>query len=275
MDEPPTPDPARSSTPTTPEKSDCELQADLDRKRNALGIVRAPSKPRLSRWWTETADPSPEDIARAERARWLAERQAKLDEAASLFAAIVASRGKRYESATFESFEAKSDAMRTAKATAEAYARNIREHVNSGHNVIFVGPRGTGKDHLAMSMARLACAELVRVKWVNGVDLFASFRDAMKQDRTEESIVERYAKTDVLWISDPAPPTGALTEYQQWNLFRLVDDRYSRMKPIWVTINAKGRAEIEQAIGAATYDRLRHGATCVSCNWESMREPAP
>lgn len=55
-------------------------------------------------------------------------------------------------------------------------------------------------------------------------------------------------------------------------LFDLVDARYSRRKPAWVTLNCASRTEAEERIGVQVVDRLAHDALVVTCNWPSYRK---
>ena len=76
---------------------------------------------------------------------------------------------------------------------------------------------------------------------------------------------------DVLYVSDLVPPTGALNERQQAELFRIVDYRYSNLKSIFLTLNVAKAQEAEGRLGAQSVDRLRDNALVIHCNWASKR----
>src|SRR5690606_40711713 len=117
-------------------------------------------------------------------------------------------------------------------------------------NLIFVGPVGTGKDHLLFASLKYATHGLHKtIKWISGLDLYGAFREAIANQDTESGIIREFDKPDILAISDPLPPSGSLTEYQAAMLYRIVDNRYSNYKPTWLTINAMDRAEMETLIG--------------------------
>ncbi len=76
----------------------------------------------------------------------------------------------------------------------------------------------------------------------------------------------------MLVLDDVLPPNGVLTEYQASTLHRLIDARYRRCRPTWVTMNAADGAEAERGMGPQVVDRLRHGALALFCSWPSYRK---
>lgn len=184
-------------------------------------------------------------------------------------------RGRRYEACKFGNYKANTPAQRQVVEYLECYAKNGEEEFMNGKNVILFGPKGTGKDHLLMALAFEFINWCGRsVSWVNGVDLMEDFQlVAMDKNRKHFSNDpdETPEKCDVLWISDPLPPSGALSEFQQRALFQLMDRRYSDMRPTWVSINVANGAEAEARMGAQVVDRLRHGSLDCFCNWPSYR----
>ena len=108
--------------------------------------------------------------------------------------------------------------------------------------------------------------------WINGADMRGDVRDGTKSETLERDYVKRLTRPDVLWISDPLPVGGSLTEAQQDRLFRVLDDRYSAMKPTWVTVNVMSGTELDERLGPQNADRLRDGALAVFCNWPTNRK---
>lgn len=141
-------------------------------------------------------------------------------------------------------------------------------------SIVWFGPPGTGKDHLMAAMIHMAVLEGIRVRWVNGMDLFGEVRDRMSDDTKQESVfVSGLVAPKVLAISDPLPPSGELTQFQSAMLFRVIDGRYSRGRPTWVTANVQSAEEMERRMGTQAVDRLTDGALVIPCGWESYRRP--
>lgn len=180
--------------------------------------------------------------------------------------------GKRYAGCTLDNFRADRPEQRDAVAKLREYVRDIKANVDRGRGLVLFGPAGTGKDHLLVGTAKEAISAGIGVAWRNGRDLFGAFRDAMDANTSERSLFRDLEAPDVLILSDPAPPTGRLTEYQGDVLFRLVDARYRELRPIWTTLNVAGGDEADSRIGAQIADRLRHDALAIFCDWPSHRK---
>lgn len=190
----------------------------------------------------------------------------------------------RYAGATFESFECAgeyAEQMQRAVRLARDFAAGLptrrprRAPALDGGGLILAGPVGTGKDHLQTAIARFAIRDRgLRCAWTDGQAWFGRLRDAMSTGELERDLVGRLAAADVLFLSDPVPPSGALTDYQQAMLWRLVDARYNDRKPTIVSMNADNPSEAAGALTARTWDRLVHGAVVVACHWPSARRPA-
>lgn len=189
-----------------------------------------------------------------------------------LWQAVCGQRGRRYASCTLENYTTAGEAQEEALRAVSGYANNVDENVQDGKNVVLVGPVGTGKDHLMMAIAKVATVEFgLSVTWENGVDLFAGMRDLIGSNGSEIDFANKLIWPNILAISDPLPPQGELTDFQASLLFRVIDGRYSEMKPTWVTLNVKDPADAARRLTPQIHDRLRHDALRVSCNWESYR----
>jgi len=216
----------------------------------------------------------PERFARyeAERARLAAEARAKWvrDALERLDRAV----GPRYRGATLDSYQVTNDAQGDVVGSLRAYADDMRNKARAGCGVVLFGSVGTGKDHLLIALARTAIERHgASVEWIRGADLFGRFRDAMDTDTAEESIITPLVEVPILILSDPIPAAGSVTPFQADILLRIIDERYRMMRPTWVTLNVACGAEADQRLGAQIADRLRDGALCLWCKWESYRRP--
>lgn len=94
-------------------------------------------------------------------------------------------------------------------------------------------------------------------QWVNVIAAFSSRRDD-------------YFTCDVLWISDPLPPT-VLTESQQAEYFRLLDKRYSAMQAYMGERELHHRSELGVKMALGEEPTSSHGALAIHCHWPSYR----
>ena len=186
---------------------------------------------------------------------------------------FVEARGLRYAPCTFENFVVSSKTQQKVVDALIAYAANSKDLIAKGKNVLVLGSKGTGKDHLLCALAKRCQLESGSVPhWQNGVDLLEQFhREALNGYYRFHDPLEH---SDILYVSDPIPPTGSLSESKQASMFRVIDSRYSQLKPTWMTLNVADGDEAEKRMGAQTVDRLRDGALVLFCNWASYRKVA-
>ncbi len=217
---------------------------------------------------------------------WDALTNREQQERCSAFQSLVKMRGKRYAACRFENFEATTEAKKAARDAIIRFAEHLDQHIADGTNLVLFGPCGTGKDHLMFALMRyavkLGCAMhsywskghgKKTLQWGNGVDMYSGLRATFDDSHaSERDWLAKYADPSVLAISDPLPPVGNLTDFQQGALLNILDMRYSQMKPTWVTVNVADGNELDERLGLQSADRLRHDAVVVHYNWESYRK---
>lgn len=200
------------------------------------------------------------------------EREAESRRRYGLWCDLIRSRGERYENCYLKNFDTANDAQRAAVEALTAYCGDVGERIKRGEGIILFGPKGTGKDHLLVAVSRAAIRAGHTVRWENGMDLFGAVRDAIGKGDDERTLVHRLVAPDVLYLSDPLPPIGSLTDFQASMLFRVLDGRYSRRRPTWVTVNVSSGQELESRMGPQNGDRLKDGALAIFCDWPSYRK---
>lgn len=217
---------------------------------------------------TKTRSPSDSEVEEIRRQR-------REDESRQAIDRLERTVGQKYATATIANWRAETPRQQQVRAAVIEYCRSAAERVKAGEGVLLYGPVGTGKDHIAVGIARACCLAGLKICWLKGQEFFGKLRDAMDEtsDRSERDLFREF-RSDVLFISDPVPPIGPLSPYQATMLYRLVDEHYSRGGVVVATVNVAGDEEADKRIGPQTWDRLKDRAWQIHCEWKSFRKPS-
>ncbi len=152
-----------------------------------------------------------------------------------------------------------------------ATARFIEEQVA----VLIAGPCGTGKSHLAQALGHAAVRRGHDVLFTTQTQLLGALHAARATGAFERKF-QTLARVSLLIIDDFG--LKPLRPPQDEDFHELISERYEQVATI-VTSNLDfaewGDAFPNRLLGAATLDRLRHGAYRVILDGESYRAPRP
>ncbi len=141
--------------------------------------------------------------------------------------------------------------------------------------VLIVGPCGTGKSHLAQALGHCAVRLGHDVLFTTQTKMLGQLHAARATNAYDRRL-NALAKVDLLVIDDFG--LKPLRSPQDEDIHDLIGERYERKSTI-ITSNLDltewGDAFPNKLLGAATIDRIRHGAYCVVLEGKSYRAVKP
>jgi len=145
--------------------------------------------------------------------------------------------------------------------------------VERHQNVIFLGPSGVGKTHLACALAYLTAQAGLKVRFFTAADLVLQLHTARRQGRTKTFIQSNILAPRLIVIDEMG--YLPLDREAASDLFQVVAKRYERGSIILTSNLNFGQWDRifadDAALTAATLDRLLHHAQAIQIKGDSYR----
>lgn len=178
----------------------------------------------------------------------------------------------RFKDKKFSDYMAGCDKSVKALTICKKYAEHFDKRFEAGGGLVLCGSPGTGKTHLAASIANHV------IKNYGKSVIFNSVMAAMRKvkstyskdsEMTESEAVESFTRPDLLILDEVGVQFG--TNAEMMILFEIINIRYQNMKPT-ILISNLPHNELNDYIGERVVDRMREGGgAIIPFDWDSYR----
>jgi DNA replication protein DnaC len=164
---------------------------------------------------------------------------------------------RRFVDKTFENYDKDTDSRSRNFQACKDYADGFEGHFKAGRCMIMSGSVGTGKTHLAISIARHVLQAFgATARYTTVSNLLSDMKSTYGGDsrRTDQDVLDEVIYPNLLILDEVG--TTKQSEFEMSTIFNLINARYESMRPT-IVISNLGLSQISDAIGERCYDRLR------------------
>lgn len=179
---------------------------------------------------------------------------------------------QRFVGRTLESFNATTPEQQAALQLTQEFVDQFEAHARRGSGLIFSGPPGTGKSHLATAILQALMPQYCGL-YTTCMTVIRTVRGTWRKDSelSEQQVLNLYADTPLLVLDEVGVQYG--TDGEQTILFDVLDRRYRDMKPS-IFLTNQDKKGFREFIGERTFDRLTETARWIPFDWASYRPRA-
>jgi len=178
----------------------------------------------------------------------------------------------RFKSKSFEDYVVTCDKGRTAFDICKGYALDFEKRLEAGGGLVLCGSPGTGKTHLAASIANhVIRAHAKSVIFISVISAMRKVKSTWSKnsDMTEAEALESFTRPDLLILDEVGVQFGS--DAEKMILFEIINIRYQNMKPT-ILISNLPHNELNDYIGERVVDRMREGGgAIIPFDWDSYR----
>lgn len=159
----------------------------------------------------------------------------------------------KIQTMTFASFQPL-PSLRDAFQAALQYAKSFPMSAADGKGLLFYGPVGTGKTHLAAAICNALLERGFDVVWANTPQFISKLKRSFDTGISEASIMEDHIRAGLLVLDDIGSERP--TEWVESRLYEVINARLERKAPIVFTSNCSSQ-ELLERLGERIVSRIR------------------
>jgi len=148
--------------------------------------------------------------------------------------------------------------------------------IEKGESILFLGDNGTGKSHLAQSLALMACQGEYKAHYTTCSELINDLNSGV-YEKTLDKRMRKYINPELLLIDEMGHDRLELQVIKEAHLlFKVIDQRYKESKPLIFTTNIEEQ-DWPEFLGdpistSAILDRIFHHSVIVRIKGPSYRK---
>jgi len=177
----------------------------------------------------------------------------------------------RFKNHSFETFKPESEDQKKKKQLCADYAKNFSRNFDLGTSMIFCGKTGTGKTHLACSIANDTIQQGRTAVFMSVIRAIRQIKDTWSRDSKvkEQEAIDWFKNPDLLILDEIGVQFG--TEAEKLVLFEILNNRYEDMKPTILISNLEP-GDLKDFVGDRVMDRMKeNGGRILRFDWNSNR----
>lgn len=245
----------------------CDVHGNVKDRQIKLSTTSGWGKPRCEQCLKEKCEQEEkESLEREERDR-IASRKANI--ASMLRGSEIP---ERFRARTFENYLAETDKATAALNQCQDYAKDFQERKKRGQCIIMCGTTGTGKTHLACSIAHHIISNFaLSAVYMTASRAFRMVKDTYRREseKTEQEAIRFFAQPDLLILDEIGIQYGSDTEKNI--LFDIINERYENLLPT-ILISNLNLDGLSGYVGDRVLDRMKeNGGKLMIFDWKSHR----